>query len=113
MFFYQFRSKQKYDGRVDMKEYVFCSNLIINFPNAIIRLLFINNRLTRLPITIVGCQLANAIMYFCFIIATFIFNVKEGGQFLVLRIWFGIFVFFLVVMVIDHEIFCIRNKNYK
>ena len=111
MFFYQFRSQNKYDGRIDMKEYVFCSNLIVIFPSIIIRLLFFNSRLTRLPITIVCCQFANYIMCCFFIMSAYIFNVNIDGLFLVLRIWFGGFIFFLVVMVIDHEIFCMRNKH--
>lgn len=110
MFFYQFRSDKKYDGRIDMKEYVFCSNMIIDFPSIIIRILFFNNRKTRLPITVVCCQFTNVIMYCYFIISTYVFNVNVDVQFLELRIWFGIFIFFLVVMVVDHEIFCMRNK---
>ena len=111
MFFYQFRSPSKYDGRIDMKEYAFCSNLIVAFSDILIRLLFFNNRLTKLPITIVGCQIINIGMFICFFVSKYFFDVNIDIQFLELKIWFGIFIIFLITIVVDHEIFCWRKKQ--
>ena len=110
MFFYQFRSPQKYNGRIDMKEYAFCSNLIVSFPSALIAILFFNKRLVRLPATIVICQIVNVVMFCIFAVSTYCFDVSLDMQFLELRIWFALVVLILVAMVIDHEIFCHKNK---
>ena len=111
MFFYQFRSPKKHTGIIDMKEYVFCSNLIFSFPNILIKVLFFNSRLTKLPIPIVCYQIVNIVMYTIFIISIYIFDISVDTQFLELKIWFGIFIFILLSMVVDHEIYCLRKRN--
>lgn len=111
MFFYQFRSPSKYSGTIDIKEYAFCSNLIVKFSDTLVKFLFFNNRLTRLPITIVLCQIFNVIMFAGFIVSKVFFDIDIDIQYLELRIWFGVFVVFLISIVIDHEIFRWRNKR--
>ena len=109
MLFFQCRSREKYDGNIDMKNYTFCSNLIMKFPRWLIYILFFNNRLIRLPLPIVVWQIINYALF-----ATDLFLWANGNlthHVLLLKVWGCAIIGFMVIMCIDHEIYQIRNKR--
>lgn len=108
MFFFQFRSEEKQNSYVDMKNYTFCSNLIFKYPRWLVLLLFFNYRLTMFPLTILLGQMLNCIVFLtCCIL--FICGCTEFFTVL-LKIYMYSFIVLSIVMCVDHEIFCLRKK---
>lgn len=109
MFSFQFRAIEKYDGSVNMRNYTFCSNLIISFPKWLVSILFFNIRLTRIPVTVFVGQLIN----YCCLIVHVLFELSGAAvaQLILLRICGILFILLDVVMCIDHEIYCMRQKD--
>lgn len=111
MLFYQCRSAKHYDGHVDMKDYTFCSNLIRTFPRWLIGLLFFNHRLVKLPLTIVVGQCVNYIFFAFFCICQYVLHWDSGFHDPLLKVWFYSLVALLVIMIVDHEIYCARRNK--
>ena len=109
MFLYQFRSAKEYNGYVDMKNYTFCSNLIFNYPKWLIYLLFFNNRLTKLPLTIIVGQIMNYILGSVFLFS-YIYSITKF-YIPLLKIWGVLFIILIIIMCIDHELYCIRHRK--
>lgn len=111
MFFYQFRSPNNYDGRIDMKEYAFCSNITVEFPTWIVRVLFLNARLVKLPVVIVVGQICNYI----FMIVYFLWEllgdcIEYSCAMNYITVWFAFLITILLVMCVNFEIFYHKNK---
>ena len=112
MLSFQCCSPKHYHGYMDIKYYAFCSNVIFNFPRWLIYFLFLNNRLVKLPITIVIGQIANDILFVSFLICYHIFhNTNTNFVVPILKIWLIEFVVLSVLIAIDFEIYCYRHKN--
>lgn len=111
MLFYQCRSSEKYNGYVDMKNYTFCSNLIVAFPKWLIGLLFLNVRLVKLPVTIVIGQIANYGLLLFFCIRRYTYPDQPDFYIPMLKLWGIVFMVLVIVMCVDHEIYCVRHKN--
>lgn len=114
MFLFQFREPKRHRKNIDMKEYAFCSNVIVSFPKWLIFLLFFNIRLTRLPFTIVCGQIINYVFgILCCIRYLVLGNSIDLGYPIskVVESWFIVFVGLLIVMIIDHEIYCFKHRN--
>ena len=108
--FWQFRSPENYDGYIDMKNYTFCSNLRFHFPKYLIGILFFNHRLTKIPFPIVLQQIMNYAMMILFCLCRFCFHMDQNFLIFFLKIWGGGYIILLLVMMIDHEIYCFRKK---
>ena len=113
MFYYQFRSPEKYDGRIDMKEYAFCSYLTFSFPRWLILILFFNRRLTKLPVTLVLGQTLNYVMGIFSCARYWLYNRfgLSGENSIIFKVWLGVLICIILLMIIDHEIYCLKHKN--
>jgi hypothetical protein len=105
---FQCRAIHKFDGVVDMKNYTFCSNLIVTFPKWLIVCLFFNTRLVNLPLTIVAGQIFNDIAIGVYIAAML---QRATTLFIpLIKIWGWLIFVLLIVMCVDHEVYCQKNK---
>lgn len=111
MFFEQFRSPKNYNGYVDIKNYAFCSNITLKFPRWLVRVLFFNTRLVKLPITIVCGQIVNYGFFAYFCVQQFVFQNSPIFYSPLLKVWGIIYIALLIIICIDFEIYYIRRKN--
>lgn len=109
MLFFQCRSKDKYDGYLDIKNYTFCSNLIFTFPKGLIYFLFFNGRLVQLPLTIVTGQIINYVMFLSYLLL--IIKDMTYAYVPLLKIYGVILIILVIIICVDFEVFCRRYKD--
>lgn len=113
IFSFQFSGRNHYDGIIHFKNYVYCSNLIIGFPDWIVRVLFFNAKQTKLPLTLVVAQVMNYCMFAVLLFAKFCFKVSFDDFMFLAAIWAWIFIGNLLIMEIDHEVYKYRRTHIK
>lgn len=110
MLYYQFRDPQKRPKYLDPKDYVFYSNLRIDFPKWFVRFLFLNCRMTKIPLPTVIGQITNYVLFAYFCVRKFICFSDTSFYLPLLKFWGICYILYFIVIFIDFLIYSIRHR---
>lgn len=112
-FQFQFHGRKPDDGVIHFNNYVYCSNLIIAFPNWLVKFLFLNAKQTKIPLPLVVAQISNYCMFVILLIADFYFHVSLNEFLVLAATWTWVFWVNLVIVEVDYVVYVYRKTHNK